>query len=551
MRSLFSNLRGDFFGGITAGIVALPLALAFGVQSGLGAVAGLYGAIILGILAALFGGTKTQVSGPTGPMTVVSAALVADAIALNGSLSEGMGFIIGAFLLAGLFQISLGLLRIGSYVKYIPYPVVSGFMTGIGLIIIIYQLFPLFGYSAKGKSTTEILLTLHEALGQINLAAFGLAALTVALIYGLPYLSKRLPAELVALVGVTLLSKLINLDVPRIGEIPSGLPSLKWESLLSVNPEHYWDIAEMGAILATLGAIDSLLTSVIADNITKTKHRSNLELIGQGIGNAVAGLFGGLPGAGATMRTVININAGGREKLSGFFHGVFLLVVLLGLGRYAAYIPLSVLAGILLTVGIGIIDYRGLRHLVHVPRPDAVVLLLVLFITVFGNLLHAVGVGVVLACILFMKMSGDLAEKGMSSGTLAQSEESPWRDEREVQTRFGEHVLIKHLYGPLFFGFTHRFQEMLKKLDPEIAVLIIRMDRVPHIDQSGMYAFEEALLDLKSRNIVVVLSGIAPQPLDMLRRIEIVPKLVPEENIFQDFGLCKEYLLQFFAEEKG
>jgi SulP family sulfate permease len=225
-------------------------------------------------------------------------------------------------------------------------------------------------------------------------------------------------------------------------------------------------------------------------------------------------------------------------------------VVLLGLGRYAAYIPLSVLAGILLTVGIGIIDYRGLRHLVHVPRPDAVVLVLVLVITVFGNLLHAVGVGVVLACILFMKMSGDLAEKGTSSGTLAQSEEVPWRDEREVMAKFGEHVLINHLYGPLFFGFTHRFQEMLKKLDPEIAVLIIRMDRVPHIDQSGMYALEEALLDLKSRRIVVILSGIAPQPLDMLRRIEIVPKLVPEENIFQDFGLCKEYLLQFFEENK-
>ena len=417
----FANLKGDITGGVTAGVVALPLALAFGVQSGMGAIAGLYGAMALGIFAAIFGGTATQVSGPTGPMTVISAIVIATAIEATGSLAQGMGIIIGAFMLAGGFQIVFGLLRIGKYIKYIPYPVVSGFMSGIGVIIIMYQLYPLMG-NASAPSTVAILTDIARPLSNLNASALGLGLGTIAIIYLFPRVTKAIPSTLVALFIASFAAFFLGLDVPLIGDIPSGLPSLLIGELLNLDISYMWMIIEFAAMLAALGMIDSLLTSVIADNITKTKHDSNKELIGQGLGNIISAAIGGLPGAGATMRTVVNINSGGKTRVSGMIHGLLLLFILLGVGEYAAYIPLTVLAGILITVGIGIIDYRGLKHLAQVPASDAVIMILVLTITVFGNLIHAVGVGVVLACVLFMKKSSDLAETGTSLTAMGGTE---------------------------------------------------------------------------------------------------------------------------------
>ena len=331
----FKNLRGDLIGGLVAGIVALPLALAFGVQSGLGAVSGLYGAIAIGILAAIFGGTATQASGPTGPMTVISAALVAAALELTGTLENAMGIIILTFFLGGVLQIVFGFLNIAKYVKFLPYPVISGFMSGVGLIIILLQFYPLAGGSAP-KTTIGVLTEIPRFFSELNFAALGLGALTILIYYLFPKVTKAVPSALVALVSVSLISFFLKLDVPLIGEIPSGLPSLKIGGLFSVDLGAYLLILEYAIVLAVLGSIDSLLTSVIADNITKTKHNSNRELIGQGIGNMVAALFGGIPGAGATKGTVVNINAGGTTRLSGTVHGLFLLAVLLGVGRLAA-----------------------------------------------------------------------------------------------------------------------------------------------------------------------------------------------------------------------
>ncbi len=384
------NLRGDITGGLVAGVVALPLALAFGVQSGLGAIAGLYGAIAVGILAAIFGGTATQASGPTGPMTVVSAALIATAIEFSGSLDSAFGIIILTFLLGGAFQILFGVLNIARYIKYLPYPVVSGFMSGVGLIIVLLQIYPFAGVAAP-SSTLGVITEISRLFAELNWAALGLGALTVLIYYVFPRITKAIPSALVALIGATAVSYFLRLDVPLIGEIPSGLPSLQIGGLLSIDPAAYLLILEFALVLAVLGSIDSLLTSVIADNITKTKHNSNRELIGQGIGNMVAAVFGGIPGAGATKGTVVNINAGGRTRLSGTIHGLFLLTVLLGAGQLAAFIPLSVLAGILIPIGFGIIDYKGLRHLLYVPRADAIVLLTVFGITTFGSLIQAVG----------------------------------------------------------------------------------------------------------------------------------------------------------------
>ena len=526
------NLKGDITGGLVAGVVALPLALAFGVQSGLGAIAGLYGAIAVGIFAAIFGGTKTQASGPTGPMTVVSAALVASAIDITGSLQAAMPIIVATFLLGGIFQIVFGFLNIAGYVKYFPYPVVSGFMSGVGLIIIILQLFPFAGLSSA-KSTWLVLQDLPRLFTDFNVNALLLGLLTVIIYYVFPYISKAIPSALVALVVASVASFFLNWDVPLIGEIPSGLPSLQVDGIFSIDASAYSLILEYAIVLAVLGSIDSLLTSVIADNMTKTKHNSNRELIGQGIGNAIAGILGGIPGAGATKGTVININSGGKTRLSGTIHGLFLLAVLLGLSKLAAYIPLSVLAGLLIPIAFKIIDAKGFKHLLVVPKSDAIVLIIVLLITTFGSLIQAVGIGLLLASLLFMKQASDIAEEGLEVGTLAGFKgEKPWQDELEFYEKYKDKVYIKHLYGPLFFGFTSHFQEEIKNIPKEVKALIIRMDRVPYIDQSGLYALENAILDLEQRNIVVLLIDVDEQPCDKLKSIDIIPDLIAEDHIF-------------------
>jgi SulP family sulfate permease len=526
------TLRGDLLGGLIAGIVALPLALAFGVQSGLGAAAGLYGAIAAGILAALLGGTATQVTGPTGPMTVVSASVVAIAIERTGAVETGLGIILLTFFLAGAFQVLFGLIGIARYVRYFPYPVISGFMSGVGLIIVFLQVWPFLG-SSSPKTVLEVFTRIGEPLANINWAAVGLGALTVAIFYLFPRITKAIPSTLVALLVGTGTSVLIGANVPVIGDIPSGLPPLNIGTLFSVDPSDYLIVLEFALILAMLGSIDSLLTSVIADNITKTKHNSNRELIGQGIGNMAAALIGGIPGAGATKGTVVNIQAGGQTRLSGMLHGVLLLIVLLGAGRYAAFVPLSVLAGILIPIGMAIVDYKGIRHLRHVPLADGVVLVSVLLVTLFGSLIQAVGVGIVLASVLYMKQSSDLADARTSVNPITTIDGDRLATEGANEQILEEGVFVKNLYGPMFFGFTARFQELIKELSGNLNALIIRMDRVPYIDQSGLYAIEEAVLDLERNGAIVVLAGVDSQPLDMMRRIDIVPDLIPEEYIFE------------------
>lgn len=538
----FKNFKGDLSGGLVAGIVALPLALAFGVQSGMGAIAGLYGAIAVGILAAAFGGTKTQASGPTGPMTVVSATFIAIAISMAGSLENAMGIIVATFLLAGLFQIFFGLINIGSYIKYFPYPVISGFMSGVGLIIILLQIFPFAGLSSP-SSTFDVIKNIPHLFSEFNFAAIGIGSITVLIFYLFPKITRAVPSALVALITASLVAYFFKLNIPLIGDIPSGLPSLKIDGLFNIDAKAYVIILEYALILAVLGSIDSLLTSVIADNITKTKHNSNRELIGQGIGNAVAGLIGGIPGAGATKGTVVNINSGGKTRLSGVIHGLFLLIVLLGAGKLAAFIPIPVLAGILIPVGFNIIDVKGLKHLLHVPRTDAVVLVIVLLITTFGSLIYAVAIGVILASVLFMKRSGDIAEKGTSGSTLGDLKgEQPWDDEKKLFEEFKDSIYVKHLYGPLFFGFTSHFLNLFKNIDEKIKVLIIRMDRVPHIDQTGLYAMEETLFDLNKKGLQVIIIGLQSQPEDMLRSIDIIPGLIPEKHIFENMDIGLSWL---------
>ena len=543
----FNNLRGDVFGGITAGIVALPLALAFGVQSGAGPVAGLYGAIVLGIFAATFGGTSSQVSGPTGPMTVVAALVVIKAIEEYGSLEAGMGFIICIFLLAGVVQILFGVLKLGTYIKYIPYPVVSGFMSGIGGIIILLQIYPFFGQTSP-KKVLDVITNIVDVIPIINWEAMIIASSTIAIIYLFPKITKAIPSTLVALISMTIVTTFIGLKVPVIGTIPSSLPELKIGAIASIHASDITLIIELALTLALLGAIDSLLTSVIADNITKTKHHSNRELVGQGIGNIMASCIGGLPGAGATMRTLVNVNAGGQTPLSGVIHGVLLLATLLGLGNYAQEIPIPVLAGILITVGVGIIDYKGFRHIKSVPRTDAVVMLIVLGMTMFVDLIQAVAVGLILSSILFMKQMSDQLGSEVKILPIKENCRQWWKE--NIPDSIADKIYVKHFPGPIFFGFAPALLAMAESL-PDIRVVIFRMMNVPNIDQTGLYALEEVVLSLEKRNIAVVITGLQKQPYRMLQRINMVPGLIPENYIFDEIEDCIQWLGEELRKSAG
>ncbi len=533
---------GDVFGGVTAGIVALPLALAFGVQSGMGAAAGLYGAIILGLFASVLGGTPSQISGPTGPMTVITTTTVAGFVAVTGGFELAIGALVACFVLAGIIQIIMGLTKVGSFIKYIPYPVISGFMSGIGVIIILLQLFPAIG-QASPKSTVDVVKEIGPALSSINYYALMYSALTIAIIYLFPKITSKIPSSLVALLLVTGLSILLSHDVPTIGTIPTGLPEFKLSEIFNIPTELYTTIFEAALTLAGLGAIDSLLTSVVADNVTKTKHNSNRELIGQGIGNSLAGAFGGIPGAGATMRTLVNIRSGGRNRISGVIHAVVLLGVLLGLGKYAALIPKSVLAGILITVGIGILDYKGFKHLVKVPRPDAIIMIIVLLVTVFLDLLVAVAIGMVMASLLFMKKMGDMVEEETQTTKVNDHLFTNGINEDELPESLKDNVVVTHIYGPLFFGFAASFQEMIRNLS-DLHYVIIRMDKVSFIDQTGLYALEDAVLSLEQKGVAVLLTEIKDQPKHMMQRIKLINGLIKEDEVFDTFDESISWLMK-------
>ena len=599
----FKHFKGDLFGGITAGIVALPLALAFGVSSGLGPSAGLYGAIFVSFFAALFGGTNTQISGPTAPMTAVSMVVIAGIIAaFDGDVSKALPAILTVFLLAGLMQVGLGLLGLGKYIKYIPYPVVSGFMTAIGVIILITQILPSIGYYPKeddafveqfkphaeeimldnilkeeagegilvledfketikrAENTTQdqilresqilansdasgvlgTLKILPRALQHINWLELFLALGTIIIIFGFKKITTKVPSTLVALLVMSGIAVGFGLDYRPIQEIPSGLPLPNFEIFTAFKLNSITPYVFTALTLALLGAIDSLLTSVVADNMTKTKHKPNKELIGQGIGNSIGALFGGIPGAGATIRTVVNINAGGKTRISGMIAGLMLLIILLALGPIASKIPAAVLAGILVTVGIGVMDYKGLKAIPYMPRPEVIIMLVVLVLSSVWNLVYAVGIGLVIASLMFMKKMGDLTAERSDVKSL--KNEKSWSDEIDFPEHLKDEIFIKHIKGPLFFGSTSDFQVLAKQIPESASTVVIRMSRMAYIDQSGLYAMEDVLVDLVKSGKKIIMVGVLKQPKYMLERIDIIPDLVSKEHLFGNFKECLNWI---------
>jgi len=502
------NLQKNLFGGMTAAIIALPLGLAFGVASGLGATAGIYGAIVLGFFASLFGGTPTQISGPTGPMTVVMASAV---ISLNGDL----GMIVTAILIAGLFQIVFGLSKIGKFVRYIPYPVISGFMSGIGIIIIILQINPYLGLPSDA-SVVHILTTLYINIPNINFNAIVIATLTLMIMFLTPQqIAKIIPSPLIALLLITPLSVYFNLDLETIGEIPSALPSF---IIPSISLENYSVIVTLGFTLAVLGTIDTLLTSIVADSITGTKHKPNKELIGQGIGNSLCALIGAIPGAGATMRTVVNIKSGGTHKISGMIHSIILLIIVLFLAPLAAQIPMALLAGILIKVGIDILDYRFISVWKHSPGHDLSVMLIVFFITVFFDLITAVGVGIVLSSLLIVYK----VTKDTKIGDYKKNEN--FVDSHHNLVEKGIRVI--KMDGAFFFGSSTTFEkEAITILDTQ--TIIIDIVDVPFMDITAMFTILDIIERLQKEKITIgiVIKKKDKQQLTKLDKKELLNKV--------------------------
>ncbi len=529
------NFRGDFFGGLTAAIVALPLALAFGVTSGAGAIAGLYGAICVGFFAALFGGTPSQISGPTGPMTVVMASIFTSLAASDPEHGLAMAFTV--VMLGGLFQILMGILRLGKYITLMPYPVISGFMSGVGFIIIVLQIGPLLGHPETAK-VIDALQQMPGYVSNINPYAAGLGLLTLAILFGAPArLNRILPAPLIALVGVTLLSvvslpfsagPLVPYDaIARINDIPSGWPTLHWPALTHGNLQLMLGYSLM---LATLGALDSLLTSLVADNITRTQHDSDRELMGQGIGNLLSGILGGLPGAGATMRTVVNVKAGGKTALSGIIHALVLLLIVIKAGPLTEPIPSTVLAGILLKVGIDIIDWGFIRRAHRLSTKGAGVMYLVLGLTVFVNLVVAVAVGVFVANLLTIKHLTDLQVKEVKAVTRGEGETWLSPQEQALLSAAKGRILMFHLSGPMSFGAAKAFSRRLSIVG-NYEVLILDLDNVPRLGVTATLALETMVKDALAQRREVFLVGSNGQVDRRLLCLDVLNQLPPSHRV--------------------
>lgn len=516
-----ASLRGDVYGGITSAVVALPLALAFGVASGAGALAGLYGAICVGFLAAVFGGTPSQVSGPTGPMAVAFAAVL-----IEFSGNPTMAFTV--VMMAGVIQMMFGVLRLGHYINLVPSSVVSGFMSGIGLIIILLQLAPLVGHPAPEGAMLRKIAELPALLSQPDGSAFALGVITILIVFLIPKrITHWVPSSLFALVVGTLLGVLVFTTAPTIGEIPSGWPEIQ---IPRVNPDRLAAMLRYALMIAFLGSIDSLLTSLIADRKTGTEHNSDKELIGQGIGNTISGFLGGLPGAGATMRTVANLRAGGRTPVSGALHSIVLLGVVMGLGSLAERIPLAVLAGILLKVGIDIVDWHYIALSIRSPRPGVLIMMVTLLLTVLVDLVTAVGVGFVMAALLFMKRSSDAQIRDAILVSSPSLEAGFSDEENEILDRAKGRIVVFEVAGPLAFGSAKAVAHMLTHSETK-EHLIIDFAAVPFIDSTAALALDEVILRMRQNHFNVAICCARDDVLQKMENLGILQDL-PKDGVF-------------------
>lgn len=509
----FRTLRGDVFGGVTAAVVALPLSLAFGVASGLGPIAGMYGAVAVGFLASVLGGTPAQVSGPTGPMTVVMASVVA-------LYAQDLSTAFTIVCLGGAFQVVFGMLGVGRFVSYTPYSVISGFMSGIGAIIILLQLLPFLGAAAVTGGPLDALQALAGMANGVNLDALGTGAVVLAIMVFWPKkLGVYLPAPLAALAAGTALCSFVFPTAPVIGEVPVGMPTLQ---IPHVALDSITEIIQPAFVLALLGSIDSLLTSLVADSVTRTHHNSDRELMGQGIGNIAAGMLGALPGAGATMRTLVNIRAGGRTPVSGALHACILLSLLLGLAPLVSFIPHAALAGILIKVGWDIIDWGYLKRIRRAPRDKVIVMLVTLGLTVFVDLITAVAIGLIVAGFATARWMEQEELKGVTAVAISE-DASLTEAEHKLLEHYTDQILFIEMRGRFSYASARELVKRLGSMAGKYRVIILDFSAAAHIDTSAAMAIREVVDAAVSGHAVCVaagLAGVAEKTLDDLGVLE-------------------------------
>jgi SulP family sulfate permease len=527
-RISFGNLQGDLFGGITAAIVSLPLALAFGVASGIGAINGLYGAICVGFFAALFGGTLTLISEPTGPMTVVMTAIVASFAASNPENGLAMAFTV--VMLAGLFQIIFGLFKLGRYITLMTYSVISGFMSGIGVILIILQIAPFLGHAAPKGGVMGTISTLPQLLAHVHPAEAILGTLTVAIIFLMPTKLKRVvPPQLVALIIGTIVSLTVfqGVEIRRIGEIPLALPPLQ---VPTFSPGQITLMLVDAVMLGMLGCIDTLLTAVVADSLTRTEHKSDKELVGQGIANIISGICGGLPGAGATMGTVVNIQTGATSALSGLTRAVVLLVVVLGAAQLTEPIPMAVLAGIALKVGIDILDWRFLKRSHKVSAKGSLIMYGVLLLTVFVDLIVAVGVGVFIANILTIERLSDMQSSEVKLISDIDDDIRLADADKQLLDKAQGRVLLFCLSGPMIFGVAKAIAREHNAMGAADA-LVIDLTEVPSMGVTASLGIENVIRDAHDKGLTIYIVGASERVQRRLEKLGLFELIYPEHVI--------------------
>ena len=527
-----TNLKGDVFGGLTAAVIALPMALAFGIASGAGAAAGLWGAVIIGLVASLFGGTPTLISEPTGPMTVVFTSVIISFTATADSPEQALAMAFSVGVLAGIFQILFGLFRLGRYVTMMPYTVISGFMSGIGIILVLLQLGPFLGQATpKGGviGTLEAIPALVQGIQPMELL---LAVITLAILWFTPSAVKKLcPPQLLALVVGTLLALTLfsGFGLRTIPEFSAAFPTFQ---LPTFSSDQLRLMVIDAAVLGMLGCIDALLTSVVADSLTRTEHNSNKELIGQGLANVVSGLFGAMPGAGATMGTVVNIQSGGRTALSGIVRAMVLMLVVLLAAPLASRIPLAVLAGIAVKVGIDIIDWDFLQRAHHLSVKAAVITYGVIALTVLVDLITAVGIGVFVANVLTIDRMSTLQSRKVKTISTTDDDVELNEEEQQLLDRASGMVLLFQLAGPMIFGVAKAISREHNAIGNCQAV-VFDLSEVSHLGVTAAIALENAVKEAMEVGRDVFMVGVSGSTENRLRKLKLLDRL-PESHLTSD-----------------
>ncbi|NQW28228.1 MAG: gliding motility-associated C-terminal domain-containing protein [Flammeovirgaceae bacterium] len=535
--------KTEVLAGFTSAIVTMPVAIAYGYASGLGPISGFISAIVLGVIAAIIGGTQGQISSPTGALTVAISVIVGVEIGIQGSLEAAIPILVLMFFLAGLIQFLFGIMKLGENIQYIPFSVISGFMSGVGVIIIAIQIPDTFGVQA-GVHTSIIskILNVSYFVKNANWNSFLITALTLLIIYGFPILTKKIPSSLVALIVLTGSCYYVDFNVDKLGPLNYDLANISFISSDQLTNSATVSRILIAAIsLAFIGSVNTLLTSAVADKMTNSVHNSNQELMGQGAGNMVAAVFGGLTGSGATACAVANIQAGGRYRISGISTALFLVIFLIWGGGFMAQIPLAVISGIMISIGLILLDKVTIKKLNIIPKVDAIVMLLVMLLTAFYDLLFSVSMGLIISAIYFMKKMADQVEVETNQSRLELMiyELIETFDDPDA---FKKKVLIKTIKGPLFFGFSSRFLTTMRNIPKDVKVVVFNMSLVPYMDYSGIRTFKDSIIYLRSKKVKVCFCELSIKNSDLLMQLDIIPDLIAKKYIFSSIESCVMWL---------